>query len=68
MQGLLISTVSREQLQSSLLLCLQLQGKDWVPFPAEAALVEAATIIWLVAEGRLGAEAAIFYIWMGSGH
>ena len=65
MLALLIFTVSTGQLQSSLLLCLQLQGKDWVHFPAEAALAEAASVPWLVAEGRLGAEAAIFYGWMG---
>ena len=65
MLALVISTVSTGQLQASLLLCLQLQGRDCVPFPAEAALAEAASVIWLVAEGRLGAEAAIFYGWMG---
>ena len=64
MLALLISTVSTGQLPSSLLLCLQLQGKEWVPFPAEAALVEAA-VIQLVTEGRFGAEAVIFHRWMG---
>ena len=65
MLALLISTVSTGQLQSSLLPCPQLQGREWVPFPAETGLAEAASVIWLVAEGRLGAEAAIFYGWMG---
>ena len=65
MLALLISAVSTEQLQSSLLLCLQLQGKDWVPFPAEPALSEAASVLWPVAEGRLGAEAVNSYRWMG---
>ena len=64
MLALLISTVSTGQLQSSLFLCLQLQGKEWVPFPAEDALADAAS----VAEGRLGTEAAIFFGWMGSDH
>ena len=63
MLALLISTVSTGQLQSSLLLCLELQGKEWVHFPAEAALTEAASVPWLVAEGRLGAEAANSYRW-----
>ena len=41
-----------------------LQGKEWVPFPAEDALADAAS----VAEGRLGTEAVIFFGWMGSDH
>ena len=65
MLALLTSTVSTGQLQLSLLVCLQLQGKDWVPFPAEAALSEAASVLWLVAEGRLGAEATNSYRWIG---
>ena len=33
-----------------------------------SALTEATSVLWLVAEGRLGAEAAIFYGWMGYSH
>ena len=44
-QALLISTVSTGQLQPSLLSCLQLQGKKWVPFPDEVALEEAASVL-----------------------
>ena len=48
MLALLISTVRTGQLQSSLLLGLQLQRKDWVPFPAEASFTEADSVLWLV--------------------
>ena len=51
MQIPLISTVSKGQLRSFLLLPLLLQSKEWVPFPAEADLAEAASVIWLIARG-----------------
>jgi len=46
-----------------LLLCLQLQLLFLLD-DAEAAWAEAASVLWL-AEGIWGAEATIFYGWMG---
>ena len=53
---------SSEQQQSSLLSDL-VTGEFY--FQSEAALAKAASVLWWVAEGRLGAGAAIFYGWMG---
>ena len=67
MQALLDFTLSSGQ-QWAAAVVFAFRFSDWeVLFPvwhAEAALAEAASVLWWVAEGRLGAGAAIFYGWI----
>ena len=67
MQALYFTLSSWQQWAAAVVFAFRF-SEGGVLFPvwhAEAALAEAASVLWWVAEGRLGAGAAIFYGWMG---
>ena len=68
MLALLDFTLGSRQLlhQTVVFLIASVTGRVLFPlYHAEAASSADASVLWLVAEGKLGAETAIFYGWMG---
>ena len=68
MLALLDFTLSSRQLLQQTVVFLTASVTERILFPvyhAVAASSEGASVLWLVAVGRLGAEAAIFFGWMG---
>ena len=60
------SLLSSRLHQTVVILTASVTGRVVFPlYHAEAASSADASVLWLVAEGKLGPEAVIFYGWMG---